>query len=66
VNPDPVRHRSDCQICVRINLVTNLDRFSYWMAVMNPDPFKNPVTNPDRVTTPDLVSKLDPVTRPDP
>jgi hypothetical protein len=48
--------RSDCRICVRINSVTNPDQFSYSMAVINPDPSKNLVTNPDRVTNPDLVS----------
>jgi hypothetical protein len=55
-NLDPVEYRSGCQIRVRINSVTNPVQFSYSMAVINPDPVKNPVTNPDRVTTPDLVS----------
>jgi hypothetical protein len=55
-NPDSVVYRSGCQIRVRINSVTNPDQFSYLMAVINPDPVKNPVTNPDQVTTLDLVS----------
>jgi hypothetical protein len=65
-NPDPVEYRSGCRIRVRKNSVTNLDQFSYSMAVINPDPVKNPVTNPDQVTTPDPVSKPDPVTKLDP
>jgi hypothetical protein len=39
-NLDPVGHRSDCRIRVGINSVTNPDGFSYWMAIMNPDPVK--------------------------
>jgi hypothetical protein len=65
VNPDPVGYRSDCKIHVGINSVTNPGQFSFLMAVINPDPVKNPVTNPDWVTT-DPFSKLDPVTKPDP
>jgi hypothetical protein len=43
---DPVEYRSGCRICVRINSATNPDQFSYLMAVINPDPVKNPVMNP--------------------
>jgi hypothetical protein len=64
LNPDPVEYRSGCRIRVRINSVTNPDQFSYLMAVINPDPVKNPVTNTDQVTTPDPVTKLDPRTNP--
>jgi hypothetical protein len=63
-NPDLVEYRSGCQINVRINSAMNPDQFSYSMAVMNPDPVRNLVTNPDQVTTPDPVSKLDPRTNP--
>jgi hypothetical protein len=54
VNLDPVWYRSDCRICV-----TNPDQFSYLITVINPDPSKNPVMNPDQVTTPDTISKPD-------
>jgi hypothetical protein len=65
-NPDLVEYRSGCRIHVRINSATNPDQFSYSMAVIYPDPVKNPVMNPDQVTTPDPVSKPDPVTKLDP
>jgi hypothetical protein len=63
-NLDPVEYRFGCRIRVRINLATNPDQFSYSMAVINPDPVKNPVMNPDQVKTPDPVSKPDPRTNP--
>jgi hypothetical protein len=65
-NPDSVEYRSGCRIRVRINSATNPDQFSYSMAVIYPDPVKNPVMNPDQVTTPGPVSKPDPVTKLDP
>jgi hypothetical protein len=65
-NPDPVEYRSGCRIRVRINSAKNPDQFSYSMAVINPDPVKNPVMNPDQVTSPDPASKPDPVTKLDP
>jgi hypothetical protein len=63
-NLDPVEYRSGCRIRVRINSATNPDQFSYSMAVINPDPVRNPVMNPDQVKTPDPVSKPDPRTKP--
>jgi hypothetical protein len=44
---DPVEYRSSCRIRVRINSATNPDQFSYSMDVINPDPVKNPVMDPD-------------------
>jgi hypothetical protein len=48
-NSDPVEYRSGCRIRVSINSVTNPDQISYSMAVINPDPVKNLVTNPLRL-----------------